>query len=190
MEQLISAQTWAQPARRGKDTPVLSCQQLVMQSHGGGRSGTLATKETNAQVAVKTDALFTNHGGARCPACSFKLFDHTSGEVFINRMEIGQDVRCHKDTQPPVTTGSCCESTLVLLLHAADRGGKLRITCRQDGKEPENISRDTEALPLRSQGDAVWIDGELAAHSVDKVTLGTRISLLVGVMCPVVFQRG
>ena len=190
MQQLISVHTWGDPATRPKDTPVLSCTQLVVKSHGGGRSGAQAEEsETTAQVTVVTDALYTNHGDAQCPACRLSLTDHPKGEVFMQRMETGEAVRCHTDAKPPPVTGSCCESTLVLLLHAADRGGKLRITSRPDGTKPKNYSRDTEVLPLWSQGDAVWIDGELAAHSVDKVTLGTRISLLLGVTCPVVFER-
>jgi hypothetical protein len=56
--------------------------QLVVKSHGGGRSGALPEEsETTAHVTVVTDALYTNHGDAECPACRLKLSKHKIGEA-------------------------------------------------------------------------------------------------------------
>ena len=46
------------------------------------------------------------------------------------------------------------------------------------------MDRDTDVLPLAITGDSVWIDGERAAHRVDRVGGGTRITLCIGMLCP------
>ncbi len=130
-----------------------------------------------------------------CSACQHPLVKHVDGEVFMNRMDTGQHVNFHTDDRPPASTGSCCESTVVLLLNAANTGGVLRVSSLASGtakcgdRAGGHVARDTDELPLSVSGDAVWIDGEFAEHRVDKVQSGTRVTLLLGCICPTTFQR-
>ena len=56
--------------------------QLVVKSRGGGRNSALPEEsETTAPVTVVTDALYSNHGDAECPACRLKLSKHKIGEA-------------------------------------------------------------------------------------------------------------
>ena len=79
---------------------------------------------------------------------------------------------------------------MVLLLHAADSSGVLRVSNLRDGSaNGDHVFWGTDVLPLQSPGDTVWIDGELAAHRVDGVKQGTRVTLLVGMVCPPYFTH-
>jgi hypothetical protein len=195
MEGLLSPSAWADSSRRFRSTDVLRNTQLVMKSHGGSRRGELACQQTCHLGSILTETVKLQFGATLCSACQHPLVKHVDGEVFMNRMERGQRVNFHTDDRPPASTGSCCESTVVLLLNAANKGGVLRVSSLASGtakcgdRAGGHVARDTDELPLKLSGDAVWIDGEFAEHRVDKVQSGTRVTLLLGCMCPTTFQR-
>ncbi len=169
--------------------------QLVVKSHGGSRRGAHACQQTCHLGSILVETVKLQFGATLCSACQHPLVKHVDGEVFMNRMDTGQHVNFHTDDRPPASTGSCCESTVVLLLNAANTGGVLRVSSLASGtakcgdRAGGHVARDTDELPLSVSGDAVWIDGEFAEHRVDKVQSGTRVTLLLGCICPTTFQR-
>ena len=108
----------------------------------------------------------------------------------MNALQVGVGLKFHTDEPPPPSTGSSCESTIVVLIRPANEGGVLRVSRLAAGNvtRPDvsggHLYRDTDALPLEAPGDTTWLDGRNAAHTVTKITAGTRVSLCVGVMCP------
>jgi hypothetical protein len=188
---LLRSEAWATGGGlESKKSDAVTCQQLVL-GHHAGRGGPI-TPDITMRAAVRSiiDDTFRISGQTTCPACDSPLNEHKTGEVFMNALQVGDGLKFHTDDPPPPSTGSTCESSIVVLILPATEGGVLRVSRLADGTitRPDaqggHRYRDTDALPLVTPGDTVWFDGGNAAHTVTKVATGTRVSLCVGVMCP------
>ena len=173
-----------------KTSDAITCQQLVLEHHAGRGGPLTADRAMRAAVRSITDDIFRLSGQTTCPACDSPLDEHTTGEVFMNALQVGHGLRFHTDEPPPPSTGSTCETTIIVLLRPASEGGLLRVSRLADGTATRpDVSgghpyRDTDVLPLEAPGDTTWLDGRNAAHKVTKIKAGTRVSLCIGVMCP------
>ena len=173
-----------------KTSEAITCQQLVIEHHAGRGGPLTADRAMRTAVQSITDDIFKESGQTTCPACDSPLDEHTTGEVFMNALQVGHGLRFHTDEPPPPSTGSACETTIIVLLRPASEGGLLRVSRLADGTATRpDVSgghpyRDTDVLPLEAPGDTTWLDGRNAAHKVTKIKAGTRVSLCIGVMCP------
>ena len=173
-----------------KKSAAITCQQLILAHHPGRGGPLIADDATRAVVQTITNNIFLLSGQTECPACGDPLYQHTKGEIFMNALQSGLALKFHTDEPPPPSTGSACETSIIVLLHPASEGGVLRVSRMADGTATRaDVSgghpfRDTDALPLEAPGDTAWIHGMVAAHKVTAIRAGTRVSLCIGVMCP------
>jgi hypothetical protein len=189
---LLDDGAWSSNAGRStaNSGTAASIRQLVIVNFKGRSGNGIANAPICKSVLELVDKVVHKSADSLCPACNKPLSLHSKGDIFLNAMGPSSMLAFHKDLQPPTSSGFIHETSIIILVNPAREGGSLRVSSLKDGSATKagtaggHLSRDTDVLPMTSAGDTVWLDGASAQHRVDCVRKGTRVSLCIGMCCP------